>query len=84
MLLCSVDDIVENEEEALHCAATVTVTVTGFPQAEVLAAPVVAADVGEPSPFFLPRFSTFCSSIRGAAAANARREEKMMVERMMM
>ena len=32
----------------------------------------------------LPRFSTFCSPARGAAAANPKREEKMMVERIAM
>lgn len=38
----------------------------------------------EPSPLPLPRFSTFSSAARGAAAANPRREERMTVERMAM
>lgn len=89
VLLRRVDDNVDNEEEALHCAATVTVTVTGFPQTEVstalvLAALVMAADVEESWPFFPPRFSTSGSETRGAAAANARREEQIMTERIVM
>ena len=32
----------------------------------------------------LPRFSTFCSAARGAAAANPRRDERIMVECMAM
>ena len=54
----------------------------------VLAALVVVAVFQEAQGLLLvvslPRFSTFCSPARGAAAANPKREEKMMVERMAM
>lgn len=53
----------------------------------VLAALVVVAVFQEAQGSLLvslPRFSTFCSPARGAAAANPKREEKMMVERMAM
>lgn len=97
LLLIWTDDGVE-DEEALHWAvrSTVTVTVTGPAQVEEAvvavavqpAALVVVAVLQEAQmllpPLSWPRSSTFCLAARGIAAANPKREETIMIERMAM